>query len=213
LTVLTLYLTRHGQTAFSRENRFCGELDPPLTDVGRQMADALAAGYASLPWAAIYTSHLQRTIETARPLAERAGIPIRQERDLREISYGEWEGQSQEEMAARFPEKFHWWAEDPASRGTPGGETAFQVAARAVPVLDRIREAHRDGNVLVVTHKATARILICALLNLDVRLYRDRIAQAVATMTAFDFKPRGPMLRMLGERSHLPLTLRDVEGT
>jgi len=211
--MLSLYLTRHGQTEYSRENRFCGDLDPPLTDVGREMAEALAASYASVAWKAIFTSDRQRTVATARPLAERVGVPIREERNLREIAYGEWEGKSQEEMAARFPEKFRYWAEDPASRGTPGGETAFQQPARAWPVVEHIRAQYRDGNVLVVTHKATARILICALLNLDVRFYRDRIGQPVATMTIFDFKPRGPMLRMLGDRSHLPPHLREAAGT
>lgn len=211
--MLSLYIVRHGQTAYSRENRFCGDLDPPLTDAGARMAEALGEAYGALPWAAIHSSDRARAVATAEPIARRAGLPVVEVPALREIAYGEWEGESQEEIARRFPEAFDHWAADPASRGTPGGETAFQVAARAVPAIEGIRERFTGGNVLVVTHKATARIITCALLQLDVRLFRDRIGQAVAAVTVFDFKKRGPMLRMLGDRSHLPPDLREVEGT
>jgi probable phosphoglycerate mutase len=211
--MLSLHFIRHGQTEFSRENLFCGTIDPPLTSLGRAMADSIAESYANMKWQAIYTSTLQRTIATAAPLAQRVGIAIRKEPALGEIAYGEWEGKSQEEIAARFPAQFQRWIDDPASHGTPGGETAFQVAARALPVIDRIREEHADGNVLVVSHKATIRIIVCALLEMDVRSYRDRIGQPVGALTVFDFKNRGPLLRMLGDRSHLPPSLRDAEGT
>jgi probable phosphoglycerate mutase len=211
--MLSLHFIRHGQTEFSRENLFCGTIDPPLTPAGRQMAEAIAASYAGLKWEAIYTSQLQRTIATAEPLARRTGLTIRGVAALGEIAYGEWEGKSQDEIAERFPAAFQRWLDDPASHGTPGGETAFQVAARAMPVIDQIREDHPQGNVLVVSHKATIRIIVCALLEIDVRSYRDRIGQPVGALTVFDFKKRGPLLRMLGDRSHLPPELRDLEGT
>jgi len=211
--VLSLFLLRHGQTEQSRANRFCGTLDPPLTEAGRTMAEAFADAYGDTPWQAIYTSNRRRAITTAAPIAARARQTIVEEPALGEIAYGEWEGESLDEIAVRFPEAFNHWAEDPANRGTPGGETAFQVAARAIPIIERIRQHHRDGNVLIVSHKATVRIITCALLQLDVRLYRDRIGQPVAALTVFDFKERGPMLRMLGDRSHLPKELRDLEGT
>jgi broad specificity phosphatase PhoE len=211
--VLTLYMIRHGQTEYSRENRFCGSIDPPLTSEGSAMAEAFAEAYGALGWQAIYTSTRRRAIATAAPTAKRANVEIEQEPGLGEIAYGDWEGESQDEIAKRYPEAFEWWAADPASRGTPGGETAFQVAARAVPVIERIREKHKDGNVLVVSHKATLRILTCALLHMDVRLYRDRIGQPVAALTVFEFKKRGALLKMLGDRSHLPPHLRELEGT
>jgi probable phosphoglycerate mutase len=211
--VLSLHLIRHGQTEFSRENLFCGTIDPPLTQSGREMGIAIAEAYGAMKWEAIYTSMLQRTIATAEPLAQRVGLAIRKIAALGEIAYGEWEGKSQEDVARSAPAAYQRWLDDPASHGTPGGETAFQVAARALPVIDDIREKHPDGNVLVVSHKATIRIIVCALLEIDVRAYRDRIGQPVGALTVFDFKERGPLLRMLGDRSHLPAKLRHVEGT
>ena len=88
------------------------------------------------------------------------------------------------------------------------------MAARAALVIERLRMQHADGGrVLVVSHKATLRILTCALLGMDVRLFRDRIAQPVAAVTRFDLKPSGAMLVLLGDASHLPADLRDAEGT
>jgi broad specificity phosphatase PhoE len=210
---LHLHLVRHGQTAASRENRFSGHIDPPLTDVGRAMADAIAAAYGGLSWAAVYTSPLLRCRQTAAPLCERARVEPIVEDGLKEIGYGEWEGLQQDEVRTRFPDAFAYWVHDVASRGTPGGETAFQVAARAMSAVERIRARHTDGNVLIVSHKATLRIVVCALLGMDVREFRQRIAQPVAAISTFEIGPKGTMLVRLGDVSHLSAELRAEPGT
>ena len=140
---MNLYMVRHGQTEASRENRFSGSSDPPLTAVGEAMALAFAAAYASLKWDAIYTSPMQRTRQMADALCRLTGVQATVEDGLKEIDYGEWEGLRQDEVKARWPEAFEYWADDVASRGTPGGETAFQVAARAMRVVEAIRSRHQ----------------------------------------------------------------------
>jgi alpha-ribazole phosphatase len=211
--MLELYLLRHGQTDFSRENRFCGAIDPPLNEVGMRMADAFGVAYARVPWTAIYASPRLRARQTAEALAHRVNVPIQIDDGLAEIEYGEWEGMRHEEVQSKFPDAYAYWSADVASRGTPGGETAFAVAARAAPVLERVRSRHREGRVLLVSHKATIRILVCALLGMDVRLFRDRLAQGVAAVTKFEMKKWGAQLVQLGDLSHLPPELRDLEGT
>jgi len=211
--MLELYLLRHGQTDFSRENRFCGAIDPPLNEVGMRMADAFGAAYARVPWTAIYASPRLRARQTAEALAHRVNVPIQIDDGLAEIEYGEWEGMRHEEVQSKFPDAYAYWSADVASRGTPGGETAFAVAARAAPVLERVRSRHREGRLLFVSHKATIRILVCALLGMDVRLFRDRLAQGVAAVTKFEMKKWGAQLVQLGDLSHLPPELRDLEGT
>jgi probable phosphoglycerate mutase len=211
--MLELFMVRHGQTDFSRENRFCGSIDPPLNDIGKRMADALGAAYGTKGWTAIYCSPSTRARQTAEPLATRAGITPTLDEGLREIAYGEWESMRHEDVKAKWPDAYAYWSADTASRGTPGGETAFQVAARAAPVIERIRTKHTEGRILLVSHKATIRILTCALLGMDVRLFRDRIGQPVAALTRFEIKKTGPMLTLLGDVSHLPADLRELEGT
>jgi probable phosphoglycerate mutase len=208
-----LYLIRHGQTDFSRENRFCGSIDPPLNDVGVRMAESFGVAYAKLPWEAIYTSPSHRARQTGDALARRVNLEMIPDEGLREISYGDWEGMRHEDAKEKWPDAYAYWAADTASRGTPGGETAFKVAARAAPVIERIRREHEGGKVLIVSHKATIRILVCALLGMDVRLFRDRIGQGVAAVSRFEMKKSGPMLVSLGDVSHLPAELRNIEGT
>jgi broad specificity phosphatase PhoE len=210
---MNLYLIRHGQTEFSRENRFCGSSDPPLTPAGQAMAEAFAKAYASTPWEAIYTSPMVRACQTAELLARLTRMSPTIEDGLKEIAYGEWEGLRQEEVKARWPEAFAYWVADVASRGTPGGETAFHVAARAMRVVEGIRTRHESGNALIVSHKATLRIITCALLGLDVRLFRERIAQPVAAVTMFTLANGTAQLAVLGDRSHLSEALRNQEGT
>jgi alpha-ribazole phosphatase len=206
-------MVRHGQTAASRDNRFSGSADPPLTAAGEAMAQAFAHTYASMKWDAIYTSPMLRTRQTADPLCRLAGVQAIVEDGLKEVGYGDWEGLRQEDVKAQWPEAFEHWAHDVASRGTPGGETAFHVAARAMPVVEEIRSRYERGNVLIVSHKATLRIITCALLGLDVRLFRERIAHPVSAVTMFVVTSKTAQLTILGDRSHLTEELKNQPGT
>jgi probable phosphoglycerate mutase len=210
---MNLYMVRHGQTAASRENRFSGSSDPPLTAVGEAMAEAFAQAYASMKWDAIYTSPMRRARQTAEPLSRLTGVRAIVEDGLKEIDYGEWEGLRQADVKQRWPEAFEHWADDVASRGTPGGETAFHVAARAMRVVEAIRYRHGEGNVLIVSHKATLRVITCALLGLDVRLFRERIAEPVSAVTLFKVTRTTALLTLHGDRSHLSEELKNQEGT
>ena len=210
---MIIYLVRHGQTDGSREGRYCGAIDIPLNATGRAMAEALASHYGGEPWAAIYSSPLQRARQTAEPLCKRTGLVLEVEPGLREIEYGAWEGLLPEEARASDPKLYGAWDADPGNVAPPGGESGHQIADRAVHALEAIRTRHPDGQVLAVAHKATIRVLVCALLGIDVSLFRVRIAQPVGCVTVVEFKKTGPMLKKLGDNSHLPLELRKEEGT
>jgi probable phosphoglycerate mutase len=211
--MLSLWCVRHGQTDFSRRNTFCGSIDPPLSQVGRAMAEALAARFSDEKWSAIYSSPMARTRQTAEPLARRAGIEPTIDPDLREIDYGAWEGREEDEVERSEGDAFHAWAKDPGWNPPPGGESAYQIAARVTAAVGRIRARHSDGKVLIVSHKATLRVLACTLLGIDPNLFRARIAQPVASVTVWDFKKSGPLLARLGDVSHLPPELQAAEGT
>src|ERR1700704_6617789 len=90
---LRLYLLRHGQTAMSRADVFCGRgLDPALTSDGLAMAEAFAAAYRDEQWTAIYSSPLTRAVTTAAPLAKAVGLAVEVRDELSEIDYGDWDG-------------------------------------------------------------------------------------------------------------------------
>jgi probable phosphoglycerate mutase len=210
---LTLYLLRHGQTASSRENVFCGSIDPELTADGLAMAEAFAAAYRRLTWAAVYSSPMRRTVATARPLCTALGIEPQLRDGLREVSYGKWEGQSVETISRAYHDDHLRWTADPAWYPPTGGELAVTVATRAMQVVEQIGRTHRQDNVLVVSHKATIRIILCSLLGIDVGRYRYRLGCPVGSVSVVEFGTHGPLLKALAERSHLDERMRTLPGT
>ncbi len=211
---LRLHLLRHGQTALSRENVFCGRgLDPALTAEGRRMAQAFADVYGSMAWSAIYSSGLTRARETAAPLAERTGGAVQIRDGLAEIDYGEWDGLHVEAVAARWHDEHERWVADPAWNPPTGGETAIALAQRAASVVQEIRSDHAEGDVLVVSHKATIRVLLCELLGVDVGRFRYRFGCPVGSVTIISFGTHGPLAEAVADRSHLDQRLRELPGT
>ena len=211
---LTLYLLRHGQTTLSRDDSFCGSgLDPELTAEGLEMALAFTRAYQSMPWAAIYASSLRRTIETARPLCDLLQMKVKARDDLQEIAYGKWEGLSKEAVAQKYKDDYVNWLADPARNAPTGGELATAVAERGLRVISEIRERFVAGNVLVVSHKATIRILLCSLLGIDLGGFRYRLACPVASLSSVEFTSHAPMLQTFADRSHLDERLKTLPGT
>jgi len=210
---LKIYLLRHGETTYSQRGAYCGALDAELTPEGRQMANFFAETYRSLPWADVYVSPMKRAIATAQPLCDALGLPMQIRDGLREISYGAWEDQEQDTVRQRYAEDYLRWQTDPAWNPPTGGETAVQIAARALPIISEIESKYKSGNVLVVSHKATIRIMLCSLLGIDVGRYRDRINTPAASVSIVKFATYGPMLEVLSDRSYMPEHLRNRAGT
>ncbi len=210
---LNLYFLRHGQTASSRGNLFCGSIDPDLTDDGREMAQAFAKAYANTPWEAIFCSPRQRAISTAEPLADALKMELQLRDGLQEINYGKWEGKDTTTVDREYHDDYLRWLADPAWNAPTGGESAMAIAARALAVIEEISQQHTDGNVLVVSHKATIRILLCSLLGIDAGRFRFRLGMPVGGISIVEFGKNGPLLKVLADRSHLTDRLRNLPGT
>jgi len=198
-----LLLVRHGATTLSAEDRFAGSTDVPLSDEGRRQAAALGARLADDDLAAVYCSPMRRTIETAALVAEPHHLAPVTRPGLREIDHGHWEGLTRQEVEQRFGDEYARWEEDPFIVAPAGGECGIDVMARALPVLRAIVEAHPGQNVLVVSHKATIRLMLSSLLGFDARGYRDRLDQAPACLNVLDFKdPVRARLMLFNDISH-----------
>jgi probable phosphoglycerate mutase len=206
----TVVLVRHGHTELSTADHMCGTTDPPLCTTGWEMAEAVAVRAEGERWAALYASPLLRTQQTAEPVARRTGLPVALEPELREISYGEWDGRRLPDVRAADPERFRAWVERPGDVAPPGGETGRAVAARAVRAVEAVVARHPGERVMVVTHKTVIRLVICVMLGVDLNLYRVRIAAPVASFTTIEFGETGPLVACLGDTSHLPRRLREM---
>jgi len=210
---LNLYLLRHGETEASRTGGYVGFTDVDLTPEGLAMAAAFAEKYKHLPWQAIFASPLKRTVATATPIAKAVGLNIQLRNGLKEMFFGEWEGLSLEEVKARHDKDYNNWMTEPAWNPPTGGETGMQVASRAAMVIAEIENQFTEGNVLVVSHKTTIRLMLCSLLGIDSGRYRDRINMPVASVSLVRFDKYGPMLLKHGDRTHLPEELESRPGT
>ncbi len=210
---LDLYLLRHGETESSQTGTYCGFSDPELTPEGAAMAQAFADRYQHLPWQAVFASPLRRTVATATPFCHTIGINMQLRDGLKEMFFGEWEGQSNEYVQQHYSEDYVRWLTEPAWNPPTGGETGVQVASRASLVIAEIEANYPEGNVLVASHKTTIRLILCNLLGIDSGRYRDRIHLPVASVSLVRFDRHGPMLVKHGDRSHLPKELDTRPGT
>jgi broad specificity phosphatase PhoE len=198
-----VFLIRHGATVLSAEDRFAGDVEVPLSDEGRQQVGRLADRLAGENMTAIYASPMGRTVETAQILAEPRGLKIELRPGLREISHGHWERMTRHEVDAQYPEEASEWEKDPYTFAPTGGESGLAVTARALPALLDIVRAHPGQNVIVVSHKATIRLLLSSLLGFDPRRYRDNLDQNPAALNIVDFKdPTRARLALFNDTSH-----------
>lgn len=198
-----IYMVRHGATKLSAEDRFAGAVDVELSDEGKFQAARLAERLADDPIAAIYCSPMTRTVQTATILATPHNAPVIHREGLREIHHGHWEGMRRADVESQFPDEYTSWEEDPFTFAPEGGEAGVNVIARALPIIREMILEHRGQNVLVVSHKATLRLLISSLLGFDARGYRDRLDQSPACLNVLDFKnPIRARLMLFNDVSH-----------
>lgn len=203
MALTRIYLIRHGATILTAEDRFAGATNVPLSDEGRAQAGRLAQRLKGLPVAAVYASPLDRTMETARILAEPHQLEVHPRDGLREISHGHWEQLTRAEVEQQFPAEASAWDEDPFTFAPEGGESGLAVTARALPALMEVVRQHEGESLIVVSHKATIRLLLSSLLGFDPRRYRDNLDQNPAALNVVDFKdPVRARLMLFNDTSH-----------
>lgn len=198
-----VFLVRHGATVLSAEDRFAGATDVDLSDEGREQTRRLAERLKDEKIVAVYASPLGRTVETATILAGPHKLEVQRRDGLREISHGRWEQLTRKEVEEKFPEEAAEWEKDPYTFAPAGGESGLAVTARALPVLIEIVREHPGDCLLIVSHKATIRLLLSSLLGFDPRRYRDNLDQKPAALNIVDFKdPTRARLTLFNDTSH-----------
>ena len=211
-TTTNLLLIRHGLTDYVTAHRTPGWLPGiHLNDEGRAQAAALAQQMAGLPQAlaAVYSSPLERALETAGPLAGAHGLTIQVRRTLGDLHPGDWTGRTVKEL-----EKERLWPiiqAYPSGTRLPGGESFQACQARVVAELDAIRAAHPGQTVAVVSHADPIKMAVAYYLGLPLDLFR-RLSISPASVTALAFRPFGPQLFCLNHTGPLviPPVLRST---
>jgi broad specificity phosphatase PhoE len=206
-----LLLARHGQTAWNASRRFQGSTDVGLSERGRAQAVALGQRLSGRRLAAVYVSPLRRARETAAIVCEESGsvLPLVAVDELRELSLGEWEGRTVEEIKGQEGDPYLAWLRAPHDCLPPGGEPLDSVATRVRTALDRIAAAHaEEDEVLVVAHGGVISVYACALLGSSFNfLWRLRVDNCSLTVV----KP--PRLVSVNDTSHLAAELKSQHLT
>jgi len=174
------YFVRHGESEANAARRFAGRSDSPLTERGRRQSEAVAAALDQVAFDKIVATPLSRSLDTAKVIAERRGMPVEIVPDLTEIDVGERTGAAWDEIAG-----LPGWRED-AFVAWPGGETLAQVLERAIGAMRRLAKEKPGRTILVVGHGGVTRILVSHFQGILPRLDRSRATNTNVTVIRFD---------------------------
>ena len=201
------YLVRHGETSWNRSGRIQGHTDVPLNENGRRQMTMLAKRLGGCNFSAVYASDLSRATESAETIVEGHQASIRTDSDLREFSYGEWEGLILKEIEARYPKTFaQHMGFGRNAFAAPGGEDSAQVLDRVRRFYTSAVKRHDDSeNLLIVAHGGSLRALLVCLLGLpDCYFWGFQID--CGSLSIVDNQLNGRVLKLWNDTYHLITT-------
>ena len=200
----SLFLARHGQSVSNAVRRFQGAQDVPLSELGCRQATALSRALRSRRVAHVYASPLERARLTAEAVVAELGVPLTLVDDLRELSLGEWEGCTVEEICAQPGNPYAQWVRDPERHLPPGAEPLSAVQGRVLRAVGAITAGHLDGDdVLVVAHGGVISAYLAHWLGLPLSaIWRLTVSNGSLSRVT------PPRVLSMNETAHL----RDVDG-
>lgn len=204
MSITRFCLIRHGETAWNAEKRIQGQIDIPLNATGHRQAQAMAEAIAHEPFAAIYSSSLERARQTAAAAAQRLHLPVAQRDELCERHYGIFQNHTSAEAAARHPGPFARHTLRDPDYDYDGGESLRAFAARVSAGLRAIALAHPERQVLVVTHGGVLDIAYRLATGRDLALPRDFLLPN-AGLNWIDWTGDGWRIELWADTEHLTL--------
>jgi probable phosphoglycerate mutase len=200
-----LLLIRHGLTGHTTARLTGWTPGVHLSERGRAQADGLVARLDGLAIDAIYSSPLERAVETAQPLARARKLRIRMRDELGEVHYGDLQGRTFKVLArSKLWKHLRAW---PSDVRFPNGETLRETQARAVGAIEELRQAHANATVAVFSHGDFIRLSLAHYLGIHIDLYR-RLSVDTVSVNALQFFPMGVQIRRMNDTG----TLGDLAG-
>jgi broad specificity phosphatase PhoE len=197
-----LYLVRHGQTAWNVGEIFRGRADIPLDETGRREAELAGEALREQAIHAVYGSPLSRSFETAQYIAKLHNLQVEPLEAIIDISYGDWEGLSNEQVRESYPELHKLWHEHPQKVRFPRGESLDEVRTRTMTAMSRLMVKHKDQTIVLVAHRVPNKVICCALIGLD-NSHFWRIQQDTACTNLFIHKNGQWIITFLNDTSYL----------
>jgi len=173
-SLITLYLVRHARTRYDDEERFCGVLDPDLSEVGIEQAISLGKFFKNIRINFIYTSEKKRAIETTKIVqAFNPSAKVIIDKRMNEMNFGKWEGLTRDNVKKTFKQEYIQWEKDPISNPIPNSEHVQDVIKRSLDFLNEIENKHKNETIICISHKTVIRALLSHLKHTPLSLYRQ----------------------------------------
>lgn len=198
----SIYLVRHGQTAWNKEEIFRGRTDIPLDETGRRQAVLAGEYFKGMEIDGIYSSPLSRAWETAEKVAQLHHLKVQPLKGILDMSFGKWEGQSHQDIQKNDKETYRRWREEPHLVRLPGGESLDDVRARATASMEEVVRSHSGKTVVLVSHRVVNKVLICGILGLD-NSHFWQIAQDTTAINLIQYQNGKYILSLMNETCHL----------
>ena len=180
-----LHCVRHGESIHNAEGRIQGQLDVPLSDLGRRQGEAIAAALAALPIEAVYASPLQRALETAQIVGRRLSLPVQIDPRLQEINVGVFQGRLRREVAELYPDAFARWTAGEPDFVIPGGESRRALQQRGCAALRDIASTGHE-HAAVIAHGRLLVVALAALVSIPAGQAAPSLENASITTLRYD---------------------------
>jgi broad specificity phosphatase PhoE len=203
LNVMTsVYLVRHGQTAWNKEEIFRGRTDIPLDETGLRQAELVGEYFKGMEIHGIYSSPLSRAWETAQKIAQFHRRRVEPLPGIIDMSFGNWEGHAHQEIQETDKETYRRWREEPHLARLPGGESLDDIRTRAMAALEEVIQNYPEKTLILVSHRVVNKVLICGILGLD-NSHFWQITQDTTAINLIQHRDGKYILSLMNETCHL----------
>lgn len=204
--MLNIYLTRHGETQWNIENRLQGSKNSQLTDKGIEHAIMLGDRLRNIDFSAIYTSPLERALQTANYIKSDKDVPIYTIENLKEMNFGDWEGKTKDEIEAvdNYKNEYHnfWHIPQMYNHKPHNGEGLITFKRRVEEVLSKVISSNSDGNILIVTHAVVIKAILSFTMDISTDKMWDPPFIHGTSLTIFKWDGEQFNFKMIGDISH-----------
>lgn len=197
-----IFLIRHAQTKWNKEEIFRGTIDINLDEEGIRQSVLIAQALAGYDIEAVYTSPLLRSVRTANAITEGRNIPVIKFEGFNDMNLGQWQGKSLIKVEAEYPEIYRIWKEEPHKAKIPGGETLNQLRKRTYSAFLKLANDNKKKNIAIVSHRVVNKILLLAILDLPTSKFWE-IRQDNACINIIENEHDKFIISLLNDRCHL----------
>lgn len=200
-----IILVRHGRTLWNTSGKFQGQSDIELSEEGILQAEKLAENFPVNHIDKVYSSNLNRAYTTGKLIAEKFNVPITIDKRLCEISFGDWEGLTYEEIHKKWPIEIDTMFDNPDAITMPNGESFKEVQQRGVEALLEIVKNHPNETIVITAHGGILRTLLAYVLHMPLR-YIWTLRQDNTAVNIIAFYDDKVNLELLNSTAHLSIT-------